>query len=770
MIEYAEFLQSKLPERKLHGFRPLWLPACLFDFQRELTEWAIRMGRCALFEGCGLGKSIQELVWAENIIRRTNGNVLLLTPLAVGPQMVQEGEKFGIQVTRTRNGKVHRGINVTNYQQLSKYSPHDFAAVVADECFPAGTLVDTVAFDNVLTRTYIEDVQPGDRIINAGGVDHVQTTRKRQVKRAVRIIAGASSFTCSENHPFFTVHGWRLACDLQSGDFLVETGTAMCLVRSDIPPEAVCSRNAEILRNILLSEMADEFSRAQSQGTYTEDLRQDQGRRKEVASNSSRGMGYQYRENSQSESDGESIICAEDDRHEDDEWDVTAMERRTGREWQRANETGDDPDSGVGRRLEAAGHPDKNKSRVWTANALQDRCWECTEEDSDRGRWLLSSSPEGSRQEEGRFPGFMRVDSIEVLESTDSRLDKYRDADGALYFYDLEASRHPSFSVNGILVHNSSAIKAADGMTRKLVTEFLSKVKYRLLATATPAPNDFMELGTSSEALGVMGRNSMLGMFFTNDGESTQQWRLKGYAKKRFWQWVSSWARAVRMPSDLGFPDGKFRLPPLEVKQHVIPSKRRGLLPELAKTLNEQRAAKRTSLRERCEMVVKVLPRDRPAVAWCQLNAEGDLLTMVLPDAVQVAGSDSDEEKEEKLTAFGLGQIRVLVSKPVISAFGLNWQHCADVAYFPDHSHERAYQAIRRCWRFGQKNPVTWNLIYSEAEQLVVSNMLRKERQSDELYAGIVRHMTDAVQETKREPTSTNGKAEMPSWLLGDLG
>ena len=275
-----------------------------------------------------------------------------------------------------------------------------------------------------------------------------------------------------------------------------------------------------------------------------------------------------------------------------------------------------------------------------------------------------------------------------------------------------------------------------------------------------------MELGTSAEALGVMTRNSMLGMFFTNDGESTQQWRLKGHAKKRFWQWLASWARAVRKPSDLGYDDGKFQLPPLEVKLHKVKSKvKYGLFPRLAATLSEQRQEKRDSLQVRCERVVEVLPRDRPCLAWCQLNDEADLLTDLIPDAVQVAGGDDDDVKEERLNAFALGQIRCLVTKPSIASFGLNLQVCADMGYFPTHSHEQYYQAIRRCWRFGQKNQVTVHLVYSEAEANVLSNMLRKERGADELYTSILRHMGEFQQEKKTERNNGDLKVEVPSWL-----
>ena len=444
MGDYQDYLRSKTNAAKPSGFKPLWLPDFLFPFQRHLVDWAIRMGRCALFEDCGLGKTPQQLVWAENVVRKTNGNVLILAPLAVAPQTIREGDKFGIEVHRSRDGQAIKGISVINYQQLHKYNPDNYTGIVADE---------------------------------------------------------------------------------------------------------------------------------------------------------------------------------------------------------------------------------------------------------------------------------------------------------------------------------SSILKNFDGKTRRLVTQFLAKIPYRLLCTATPAPNDFMELGTSSEALGVMGRNSMLGMFFTNDGESTQQWRLKGHAKTKFWRWLASWARAVRKPSDLGYEDGDFLLPPLDLKQHTVESEVRNgyLVPVVASSLSEQRVEKRQSLEKRCGKAAEVLPRKRPCIAWCQLNSESDLLEKLIPDAVQVRGSDSDEVKEERLNAFSAGEIRVLVTKPTIAGFGLNWQHCSDIAYFPTHSHEQFYQAIRRCWRFGQKRKVTCNLVYSDGEREVLSNMLRKERVAVEMYDGICRHMGEVLQQ--KEESNGCVRVDVPKWL-----
>jgi hypothetical protein len=445
-MDYQEFLESKRIRHRPSGFEPLWMPDWLFDFQAHLTDWSIRKGKSALYADCGLGKGPMQLVWAENVVRKTNKPVLIVAPLAVSRQFLREGEKFGIEVSRSKDGKLIKGINVTNYERLHYFDPDELSGVSCDE--------------------------------------------------------------------------------------------------------------------------------------------------------------------------------------------------------------------------------------------------------------------------------------------------------------------------SGVLKHFDTA-------TRKRVTEFMSRVDYRLLGTATPAPNDFMELGSSSEALGEMSRSQMLGMFFTHSGDSTQKWVLKGHAKKAYWKWVSGWARSIRKPSDFGYDDGDFVLPPVNTKNHVLPSSTKvdGTLFFWATSLDEQRKEKRDSMNRRCQKVADLVPTDRPAVVWCHYNAEGDLLEKMIPDAVQVSGSDKDEVKEERLIAFSEGDARVLITKPKIGGWGLNWQHCADVFCFPSHSFEAYYQTIRRCWRFGQKNVVNVNLIFTEAETPVMENMIRKERQVDSMFDGLLREMHDYQVESKTKSNGNTIPMEVPSWL-----
>lgn len=446
-MNYEDFLSKRRHFGADSGFDATWLPDFLFPFQRDLVEWAVRKGRAAIFADCGLGKTAMQLTWAQNVVARTNKPVLLLTPLAVGPQTVKEAAKFGIDATRSLDGK-HSGarVIVANYQRLHLFNPADFGGVVCDE---------------------------------------------------------------------------------------------------------------------------------------------------------------------------------------------------------------------------------------------------------------------------------------------------------------------------------SSILKSYSGATRTAITDFMQTVPYRLLCTATPSPNDFMELGTSCEALGVMRRVEMMAQFFTHDGGETSKWRIKGHAAKEiFWRWVCSWARAVRRPSDLGYEDGAFLLPELRMNQHTVRSgaPAEGMLFDLpAVTLDEQRAERRSTLAQRCEKAAELVKHQRPALCFCHLNEEGETLRRMIPDAQEVSGADPDESKEEKFDAFIEGQIRVLVTKPKIAGLGLNFQHCAHMTYFPSHSFEEMYQSIRRSWRFGQTRPVVVDVVASEGEANVLRNVERKIAQADEMFRGLVAMMHQP--HTREITQPTNNTRHIPSWI-----
>lgn len=309
----------------------------------------------------------------------------------------------------------------------------------------------------------------------------------------------------------------------------------------------------------------------------------------------------------------------------------------------------------------------------------------------------------------------------------------------------------------GVILDESSILKSTDGHYRTRLIEACQSIPFRLAATATPAPNDFMELGNHAEFLGIMKYTDMLATFFTHDGGDTQKWRLKGHAENEFWKWMASWAVMLRKPSDLGYSNEGYDLPPLQFVQHMVsvdyaPNAETGLLfPMQAETLQERIAARRATVADRCELAASVTPRDRPFVWWCNLNAESELLTKLIPGAVETKGSDSDETKERKLNDFSEGRTRVLVTKAGVAGFGMNWQHCADTGFVGlNDSFEQFYQAVRRFWRFGQCKPVNCHIIASEIEGATVSNIRRKEADAERMAAAMVMHMADLSSEAVR--------------------
>jgi len=298
----------------------------------------------------------------------------------------------------------------------------------------------------------------------------------------------------------------------------------------------------------------------------------------------------------------------------------------------------------------------------------------------------------------------------------------------------------------GVVIDESSILKSFTGKLRQQITDAFEHTPFKLSATATPAPNDYMELGTQAEFLGAMKRNEMLAMFFTHDGSNTSQWRLKGHAQKRFWEWVASWAAVVTKPSDLEDEDGAFNLPTLRIHEEIIKTNKPldgSLFVVEARTLQEQRAAARQTLPQRVERCAEIVnSSDKPFLVWCNLNTESEALKRAIPDAIEVKGSDSNEHKEDAMLGFIDGKYRVLVSKPSICGFGMNFQHCSDMVFVGlSHSFEQYYQAVRRCWRFGQAEPVDVTVITSDLEGAVKANIERKERDAEQMIQEMVNSM-----------------------------
>lgn len=338
--------------------------------------------------------------------------------------------------------------------------------------------------------------------------------------------------------------------------------------------------------------------------------------------------------------------------------------------------------------------------------------------------------------------------------------------------YERMAGLDPA-DFGGIVLDESSILKSYEGSTRKAITDFARSIPFRLAATATPAPNDMEELGTHAEFLDAMSRKEMLAQFFTQDGNNASKFRLKGHAARPFWRWLASWSVAMRRPSDLGHDDAGFALPELRIHEVQVPSPAGGgrLFAADSLTLQERREARRASLPQRADATADLVERGpyEPWILWCDLNAEADELCDRIPDAVEVRGSEPAEAKEEKLEAFSAGQIRVLVTKPTIAGFGLNWQHCRLMAFCGlSDSYEQQYQAIRRCWRFGQRSAVDIHFVSSEAEGAVADNVRRKERQAAEMFDQIVSHMGEfSIGRQRRDHADYAPSTPMriPSWL-----
>lgn len=332
----------------------------------------------------------------------------------------------------------------------------------------------------------------------------------------------------------------------------------------------------------------------------------------------------------------------------------------------------------------------------------------------------------------------------------------------------------------GVVLDESSILKDATSSTRKLLTDKFRNTPFKLCCTATPSPNDFMELGTHSDFLGVMNQPEMLATFFCHDGGNTSKWRLKGHAEAKFFEWVASWACCITNPADLGYDGSDFVLPELEIEEIVTKTKdmanREGqyvLFAETALSLNERREARRNSLNDRVEAAAEIANGTEDQVlVWCDLNAESEALAEAIHGAVEVRGSQTPDFKENAMNGFTDGVHRVLVSKPSIAGWGMNWQQCNIMIFVGlSDSFEAYYQAVRRCWRFGQKRPVKVYIIISEAEGCVKQNIERKQADAQRMTKELVKFTKDIlsaeIRHTSRmiENYITVERMEMPAWI-----
>jgi hypothetical protein len=318
----------------------------------------------------------------------------------------------------------------------------------------------------------------------------------------------------------------------------------------------------------------------------------------------------------------------------------------------------------------------------------------------------------------------------------------------------------------GVILDESSILKNFDGKIKNSITSFIKKVPYRFLSTATPSPNDYIELGTSAEALGYMGYTDMLSKFFKNNGNSIDirhagcEWYLKPHAENDFWKWVSQWSISMRKPSDLGYSDEKYILPSLIENKHTVTNEnpldingQMQMFNMLAINFFEIKKETRNTLDKRCSKAVELANKHDTTVYWVNLNDEAKIINQLDKDTFEIKGSMNIDKKEELLISFAKGEIKKLITKTKITAFGLNWQHCNHTTYFPTYSYEQYYQAIRRFWRFGQKRDVTVDLVLSDGQTRIMDSLSVKKDKANDMFTKLSQNVNSIYEIQKREFT-----------------
>jgi len=359
--------------------------------------------------------------------------------------------------------------------------------------------------------------------------------------------------------------------------------------------------------------------------------------------------------------------------------------------------------------------------------------------------------------------------------------DVYHSKDGTiqskimvLNYERLHRVNHSDFEC--VILDESSILKNFQGMIKNEVISFMKKVKYRFLASATPSPNDFTELGNSSEALGYLGYTDMIGRFFSNNQSSCdsrnrnigEKFYLKPHAERDFFAWVNSWSIMIKRPSDLGYSDDRYVLPELITNTHVVRNEdlwiagnQGALFAQPAKTMMEVRNEQKATVQERCEEAVR-LSAGKTSVYWCNRNDESSLLNELDVDGVEICGSMSLDRKEDILIDFAAGNINRIITKARMTSMGLNWQHCNHTVFFPTWSYEQYYQAIRRFWRFGQTKEVICDIVISEGQERVVTTLDQKKNKAIELYENLVLNVNGDFDISTKEFNKT---IKMPGFM-----
>ncbi len=727
-----------------------------FDYQRHISALAIRKRKFAVFMEPGYGKTLIDFEFANAALDDTGKRILLVCPKNVIKQMLDERDTFygdsltidriqaaGLAEWLCRDGAA---IGITNYEAIREGLPRgNLGGLILSECFPKGTKVEVVRRDKTSAWKDIESVCVGDRIANASGVDTVAATYRREVPYAVRVNCGGKTIYSSPNHQFFTGRGWVRAEVLEPGDCFLETAQAVRMVRGGVQAEETTGGVEAFLRKVLLRELADEPTGTQGQGSHAGSEGEDRRRAGQVACEwnprSERGTGA----NTHAQPDVGSACSGEGESRP--QADSAQAKGEMGR---KGNQAG----VGLARRVGAWVDGDgafPGREEAGLADPLQTRLCQPDPKNQYRGGRHFSPQSQGEGPAAGCPAGFHRVDRVEVLEPRHPELDRFRDAGGKLYFYDLGATRHPSYSVEGFLVHNSSMLKSHYGKWGLRLIELGRGLRWKLCETGTPAPNDRIEYANHAVFLDAFPTvNSFLARFFVNRGQTCERWELKPHALGPFYRALSDWCIFVSNPATYGWKDNTDNIPPIHVHIDDVPlteEQRRAVYAETGRLhadspggITSRSVLARigkgtwrgkpipTNKPEFIRALVNSWP-DESTLLWCIYNGEQDEAERLFPNAASLHGRTPDDVRQQAIDDFKAGRQRILISKAEILGFGLNLQRATRQVFSGlEDSYENYWQCVKRSNRVGSTLPLNVHIPVTECEHPMVETVLHKAR------------------------------------------
>lgn len=729
-------------------------PHC-FDYQRDGSIIAIRRRKFAHFWRPGLGKTnalFEHVRHARKALPKEK-RCLIVSPLMVIDQTLEEAAKFyqslEIEQVKARDLKAwlrgEGGIGITNYEAMTDgLERGNLGYLGLDEaCFAKGTPVDVVE-NGFLTQKPIENISKGDTIINASGFDTVAGTSLNEVPYAIAVTAG-KRIIVSPNHRFFTVRGWVRADGLKPGDSVLSPSTAMRVLRGDISPEGHI-RTVAFLRKVLLSEMANEPARDHCQDPLSGSSEETRGSKAGVVRSWEREGGIGAGENPQSESN-EQARCSSEGLGDHE---AARMQAGAGREWQAVAVAAAVASIRTRGSLFSRIPNQLGKAKGRIPNLLQGghRQSDSVYCNRDRREVSQGSIEEVAGQEENGDAAFVRVDGVEVLESGHPELDQFRHADGKLYFYDLAATRHPSYSVAGMLVHNS-LLKSHYGKWGQVILRLGRGLDWKLCLTGTPAPNDRIEYANHAVFLDHHPNvNSFLARYFVNRGETQERWELKPHALEPFYRGLSHWSLFLNDPGTYGWVGNSAPLPPIHVHvEHyeMTPEQEaayksmtgnlvvcrpggigsRSKLSQIAKGRHNGEDVP-TEKFQQIRRLLEGWPNES-TIIWCKYNPEQDRMAVEFPQAASIDGRTPHDERMRIIHDFKAGRIKTLITKPKLMQFGLNLQVVTRHVWSTlQDSYEEFWQGCCRSNRVGSTKPLHVHIPVNDLERPMVDTVLAK--------------------------------------------